>query len=335
MRRTETTGSQMFFDMISNCKIITNFNIKTITILLLIFQNAKSLLPVAVRSVVFEDHQSGKRLTGSLLESEVRLNENKCALACNRHLKCRSFNFCFSLKCQLTSEDAFSVGSNFTSLLLDDPLCSYHGMLQDHRAECNEGEITKNIQYDAYPGSCQINKKRVDEVFGPWEQMPAIETANEWKKYYTRNQLIQSAHGGIISSEGTVKNIEWFKRVDSAQMNWTVAEATCEREGGTLFYNLDGTEEQLDFFYDIFGERSYWMGVFAAGEVHEDRWRTVRGDILSTDKLKWDIDNPKLNRADRSNILLSTFNEKSKPKRVYLTNREPSKTKDFFCDMLG
>ena len=333
MRRTETTGSQMFFDMISNCKIITNFNIKTITIYLLIFQNAKSLLPVAVRSVVFEDHQSGKRLTGSLLESEVGLNENKCALACNRHLKCRSFNFCSSFKCQLNSEDAFSVSSNFTSLLLDDPLCSYHGMLRDHVPECIEDGKSKNIRNDFYTGSCQINEKRVDEVFGPWEQMPTIETANEWRKYYTRKQLLQSAHGGIISNEGTVRNIEWFKRVDSSPKNWTEAEASCEQEGGTLFYNLNGTEEQLNFFYDTFGDISYWMGVFAAGEVREDRWRTVRGDILSTDKLKWDIDHPKLNRADRSNILLTYSHQKSK--REYLTNKNPSHTKYFFCDMLG
>ena len=187
---------------------MTILNNKLFIIYLLIYQNAKSLVPVAVRSVVFEDHQNGKRLTGSLLESEVGLNENKCALACNRHLKCRSFNFCSSFKCQLNSEDAFSVGSNFTSLLLDDPLCKYHGMLRDHVPECIEDGKSKNIRNDFHPGSCQINKKRVDEVFGPWEQMPTIKTANEWRKYYTRNQLLQSAHGGIISSEGTIKVIE-------------------------------------------------------------------------------------------------------------------------------
>ena len=291
------------------------------------------VLPVTVRSVIFEDRQNGKRLIGSLLETQKTFFENKCALACSRNPKCRSFNFCSKMKCQLSSEDAFSIGVSFTSLMHNDPYCNYHGMLLDHVPKCNEGKITKNIQNDLYPGSCQINHKRVDEVLGPWQPMPKIHTEIEWRKYDMRKTLVQSAHGGIASNESTARNSEWFKRVHSAQMNWTEAEASCEQEGGTLFDKLDGTEEQLDFFYDTFGEASYWIGVVAAGEVQEDRWKNVRGDILSTDKLKWNIDHPRLNRVARSTILLTYSHQKSK--REYLTNKNPSHTKYFFCDMLG
>ena len=242
--------------------------------------------PFIVRSIDFEDLRHGKLLKDSVLETFWGLRSvTSCALACGTHPKCRSFTFCKSLKCALNREDMFS--GDHMELLIDDGNCLYGGMLRESVPACYNGRDFKDIQDDIDPGACEINQKRIDAGMGDWLDMPIFREGSEYKKYQSRKITIFHGHGGFVPANITmqVRVVEWYKV--TLKIRWDNAQAFCEQEGGNLFYRLDGTKEQLDFFYDTFGEYNFWVGVRAAGAVSEDSWINVKGETVSADKLFW------------------------------------------------
>ena len=289
------------------------------------------LPPVAQKSSVFEDLIPHTGLFHNVLEMREQYSMSSCARACNYRPLCRSFTFCSSLRCYLNSEDIYSSGGD-TSLMQDSSYCNYLGMLRNHAPECIEGPIAKDIKDDEDPGTCKFNKKRVDQVLGPWELMSPIHTTNEWRVYDTRKQLVAGAHGGKTSPDGVVKNHEWLLRSDLGRMNWTEGKDFCEKLGGAMFYNLDGTKEQLDFVYDTFGDDTYWIGVSAVGGVNRGQWETVRGMAISSDKLLWKSGDYPKNDTDFTHVML-TYSQKSN-RRDYLKNNLPSYNRFVVCDMI-
>ena len=89
--------------------------------------------------------------------------------------------------------DIFSTIQGQTNLE-PDPNCNYIGMQKDYTPVCKIGEIYTNIQDDDSARDCGISLKRVDRRFGPWESVETIDTPTEWKRYRTRELLLEAAH---------------------------------------------------------------------------------------------------------------------------------------------
>ena len=320
-------------------KTLGRFAIVLLATSLLVFQAANSRFrPFIVRSIDFEDLHHGKLLTKSVLATFWGMRSvTSCALACAVNPKCRSFNFCESLKCELNREDLFS--GDFMDNWVDDRNCLYGGMLQESIPECYDGEEFKDIRDDLDPGECEINQKRIDAGMRALEDMPIIleKTNTEYKAYQTQSKETTQfhGHGGLnevapANKTMQVKVLQWYKIGTLDRENgWYDAQAFCEQEGGNLFYRLDGTREQLEFFYDTFGDDNFWVGVKAAGAVSDNSWINVKGEAVSADKLFWG-DRLLLNRSHENFVLLGY----RAGERVYLRNQNP-KYENGICDLVN
>ena len=312
------------------------FKVNSLALLLhlLFYERSNTLsLPVAHRHVIFEDFREKTRLTNSLLEFFKTASELSCALACGKNPLCRSLNFCTPWNCFLNSNDVFSIGTN-SSWIQQDPNCNYRGILRNHAPECIEGPVTKDIQDDEDPGSCKINKKRVDQVWGPWEPMVTIHMTTEWKKYQERKLSIPSAHGGMVFPErGTIRYDSWL-RLGYPAYGWDGANSYCQQIGGYLFHSLLGTKDQLDFFYNVFGDTSFWLGVFATESVEQNKWETIRGQSMDSNRIYWSEDGyPRLIMDHATHLSLSFCQETNE--RQYIENTDPRESHFPICDMLA
>ena len=316
-------------------KTLGRFVIVLLATSLLVFQTANSRFrPFIVRSIDFEDLHHGKLLTKSVLATFWGMRSvTSCALACAVNPKCRSFNFCESLKCELNREDLFS--GDFMDNWVDDRNCLYGGMLQESIPECYDGEDFKDIRDDLDPGKCEINQKRIDADMRALEDMPTIQekTNVQYKLFQSKEGVQFYGHGGFAPANNTVlvKVLEFYKvgTLQISQNGWNDAQAFCEQEGGNLFYRLDGTREQLDFFYDTFGDDNFWVGVKAAGAVSDNTWINVKGEAVGADKLFWG-NGLMLNHSDRAFVGLRY----GAGGRAYLKNQDPRHTNGI-CDLLN
>ena len=171
-----------------------------------------------------------------------------------------------------------------------------NGHLYIH-SSLKDGNSEKNIQDDATPGSCDINRKRVDREWGEWEPK-VIELQYEYKDGLERSMVVDSAHGGFEGSREKEQIKQWLQFVPF-EMTWLDAKAKCEHLGGKLFSDLDGTPGQLDFFVNQFGFSSMWMGVYRA-TVESTQFITTDGEVVPLDLLFWDP-NPLNGQPDYGN----------------------------------
>ena len=193
--------------------------------------------PKAVRILPIDEYMISKRLkNGNLITTITTPSANFCALTCSTIPKCRSFNFCSAQISELNEDNVYSMGS---SILQDDAFCDYRGMLQDDQPECEELGSEKDINDDENPGTCAINLKRADSLWGPWETRLS-ESATEWKKYEWRKRGVN-----VIQEEERV--LYWYK-FSGGGKSWTDAKIYCGNIDGQLFWNVNGTKAQIDFF---------------------------------------------------------------------------------------
>ena len=123
---------------------------------------------------------------------------------------------------------------------------------------CKEASVQKDVQdYDS-SGVCEINMKRVDSRWGPWENEVQIDGQYEFKEVQKRQVIVDIAHGGIQSTDDTKGTKYWLEFVPDSVI-WLKRKSTFESLGGKLFSDLDDTPEQLEFFVDKFGSTSIWI----------------------------------------------------------------------------
>ena len=137
-------------------------------------------------------------------------------------------------------------------------------------------------------GDCKISLKRVDREWTQWSQTDeTVDTGAEYKeiKIFEREIAVLEAHGGKTGDDIRNKYTEimyWLTFVKQP-MNFSDAEANCEAINGHLFYDVDGTTEQLDWLFEKMDGKHYWLGIYT-----EDfnNWISLDGEVLNS-KLLW------------------------------------------------
>ena len=116
------------------------------------------------------------------------------------------------------------------------PICSKTG-----------GNLVDIQTEDKNSSLCPSSAKSVDTVWGLWElSATTVETEFEKKVFFSRQKLIESAHGGSHNAmdSSNTKIILWLKFIHQLKM-LEDAESNCSNLGGELFSNVDGSKEQL------------------------------------------------------------------------------------------
>ena len=272
---------------------------------LLLVQSLVTKTMRATRSVPLMDVRKGKRLVDASIKTYMRPLES-CALTCNKHPSCLSFNFCGRSTCELNNEDVFST-INSDQNLKADASCRYVGMAKLDRPMCKELGEYKNIQNDADRGTCVIKEKRVDAEWGEWElEDPTTDSDTVWKKFEKREYTIEPAHGGKTAT-GSSRRIYFCLVWVKQSKTWTQARDNCVHLDGELFSNVDGTKRQLDFFFDKLEQKSHWLGIHTTDHVS---WFSVNGSTVDKSLLCWDpiqIFNAKNRQAHVANFKLDDY----------------------------
>ena len=237
---------------------------------------------LATKMVPFADVKERKQYINVSITVESK-TIHYCALACGKDPSCFSFNFCGRDKCELNDGDIFST-KNGEQSLKNNEACKYVGMAKLDQPKCKELGETIDIQEDTHRGVCAINGKRVDSQWAQWAvDDPEIDTSTVWKQFEKRYFLLDPAHGG--KTVGPSQRVfSWIRWVDQP-MTWSEAETNCAQLGGKLFFNLDGTKKQLDFFLDKLRQKSHWLGIYTTDHTS---WVTVNGSTIADSRLNWD-----------------------------------------------
>ena len=253
----------------------------------------------AVRKTEFEDGQKGKRLDfeNSLLKKLKVSSTASCGSFCSKHKTCRSFNLCAQKRCELNRYDIFSTPLG-TAVLNNVANCKYFGMRKQSYPSCLDKNELKKIRDDQNPGACQINLKRVDFEWSGWDIIQ-YDNASDWRDTWTRETLVESAHGGLPRS-GASEKLWWLKFV-LVQKTWTEARDNCFSMGGKLFFNVDGTSDQLQTLYDKMGGQVAWVGMYTEDHI---TWNNSAGEILNTDLFIWRSGEPNNDGGDEYHLVL-------------------------------
>ena len=234
--------------------------------------------PLASRSMASEDLWESKTLKGFLTQTLLKISQNECAKRCLSQPTCLSFNYWDSMKCELNSGDRFSADAEFEH----SPGCHYLGMIQVHQAYCREKGTPRDVKTDSGKNWCEINKKRQDSTWKEWEEIVAIDSEDEWKRVQTRECEGISTHGGLSCLEDN-QILEWFKLVREFR-NWENSTLHCKSLGGTLFFKVDGTREQLEFFDTKFNPGPFWVGIWT--EDYQT-WYGMDDEAIPDELLAW------------------------------------------------
>ena len=124
--------------------------------------------------------------------------------------------------------------------------------------------------------------------------------------------------------------IEWY-RADTNEDTWEVAASFCDQLGAKLFYNINGTREQLDFLLDKIGNGKLWLGIFSTDLTIR---QSVNGGVIDPDMIVWGENYPDRTKAKNSHVSLKTNTVTGE--KEYLVNIPPiRKTYSALCDMLS
>ena len=242
-----------------------------------------------IQSTAFEEIRNGKRLVEGLLKILDLSSVTKCGLACNKNNTCRSFNFCGEKTCQLMSEDIFSTQKG-EKILETDKNCKYIGMRRDSIPTCQKNGQPFDIRSNSSSEACQLMSKRVDREWAPWTGPHKIDEVNEWKVSWTREMLVDAAHGGLEGENQNKHVVSWLKFVYQEQ-SWEEAKKYCEDMNGELFSKLNGSSTQLQFLVKRMSNpgRFIWLG-----GVTEDHvvWKTVNNVNFDNTSLNWGLHQP-------------------------------------------
>ena len=239
----------------------------------------------AHRNIPFDHYIEAKKLRDPNTLEVLQVNGvTPCALQCSKHPLCISFTLCPGRPktCELNRLDLFSTNVS----LEEHQNCAYYGMRRNQKVKCSEMGAEKDIREDSSPGFCKINRKRMDaKLEEKFEEALEVNTADEWKRTEVK-QCHLAAHGGIEHcSANETKVLEWYKFVHEESF-FPESREKCLAWGGELFYGVNGTKEQLDFFYfKLEPLRCFWTGI--QKDWAANKWVTPVGDKIDDDLLVW------------------------------------------------
>ena len=171
--------------------------------------------PRTIHSTAYEDVHLGNKLAEGVTTSYELPSKTKCADACNRHLYCRSFNFCGANICELNVEDIYSIQDGENQLTMD-ATCIYFGIRKEAFPVCENNGVFMSILKSTDRGRCEIFRRRVDREWGPWETSSSTSTwatHSEWKVVKKREVSLDAAHGGKLGSAETEQTVSWLRFV--------------------------------------------------------------------------------------------------------------------------
>ena len=246
-----------------------------------------------VHSTAYEDVHLGKKLAEGIIVSYELPSKTKCAVACNRHGYCRSFNFCDPQICELNEQDIYSIQEGENQLTTD-ASCTYFGIKKEAIPICENNGVFMSILKSSDRGRCEIFRKRIDREWGPCETSSSSSTSatqSEWKVVKNRDVSLDAAHGGTLGSARTEKTLSWLLFVFELK-TWSEARDYCANNGGRLFDALNGTSEQLQFLSSKDGHiQFYWVGI-SRDPNNREVWLNMNGTVIGNDKLFWHIGEP-------------------------------------------
>ena len=107
---------------------------------------------------------------------------------------------------------------------------------------------------------------------------------------------------------------------------WEDARDNCVELGGQLFFNVNGTKEQLDFLYHKLNEQNHWLGIYTRDH---NSWIDVNDHVVDDWRLLWDP-NKKFN-AKGFQYHVANFRLKYSS---YLNDRNQNEIFQSVCDIL-
>ena len=268
--------------------------------------------PLAVRSIKFEDVRRDTFLEVSSLSIRHDVTTRICALQCMQRSNCRSFNFCGRISCELLRDDVFSIGVKNQALLQPRVGCTYYGMRQHFIPFCEEND-------DKRSGACGTNQRKVDMEWSNWEERTNI-TGDAFFEFRQRELIVQYAHGGL-QGENSSRIILQHIRIVKIYTDWWSAKDNCDKIGGKLFSDLDGTLDQLKMLLDLQGNESFWLGL----ELIDGQYHRVEGGIISWDKINWKDHEPE--QRGQIHLYVNWHSRR-------VGDSPSSTTMKSFCDML-
>ena len=260
--------------------------------------------PLVDRAIEFEDFRIHAKLEGYLLKKTVQLSKVRCAVSCLQTPACMSFNFYTNKMCELNSGDIFSLGSK----LVPDKNSVYHGMKRIAYPKCLEKGHPKTIRDDSPPNLCGINLKRQDEYCDDNEESVDVDSDKEWQRVVSRNYQI-ATHGGMelgFKCE-VLEVLEWYHFIRT-EMTFDEAESACRnQQDADLFYRLNGTKTQLQFFYaKLDSPICFWLGV-RRQEYDPERppvYVDVKGRFVPSDKIIFGVKLPEPSNGPNEPVLM-------------------------------
>ena len=262
------------------------------------------------QSTIYEDVRNNKRFAGSPMKTVKVGSTKECSMVCHRNPECRSFTFCQGSTCRIFRDDVLST-EEYDAKLIVDQSCKYVGMKRDEMPFCKERKSVISIQDSSNNGYCQISLKRVDREWTEWSQMDLIvDTGAEYKetKIFEREITILEAHGGKTGNDTRNRYTEtlyWLTFVKQL-MNFSDAKANCESHNGHLFYDVNGTTEQLDWLFEKMDGELYWLGIYR----NFNNWISLDGQVLNS-KLLWKAGQPN-NVGGQQNYVVGGASDGSK-----------------------
>ena len=209
----------------------------------------------------FSEVQRGVRLLNYIIQRERSQRIQSCVISCTINPLCLSINFCEPNLCELNSISIHDARTD--QHVSDSTFCVFEGMKTTDRANCVEDfdpMSFKNIEDDENPGLCEINRKRLDSEWGPWQEEQK-QASNSLTRTFTRNCSVV-AHGGVDGCEGKRKEVEqeWMQFHRGRPWAYSSAKYLCESTGMLLWGAIDGSYEQIRMVSEYFDFEPFILG---------------------------------------------------------------------------
>ena len=177
-------------------------------------------------------------------------------------------------------------------------------MKKDDRAVCQETGVDRNVTDDSPTNWCEINHKRVDSVWSPWEYYFNA-TADEWRTIQIRTRYCVgfAAHGGRECTGRSEEILELLLTFGKIPVTWEEAQSFCEASDGELFYNVDGTIQQLIALTDKL-EGAFWTGIRGS----KGKWKGLDGQLIPEERLFWQLGWDFSSAGDSPNYVVANKN---------------------------
>ena len=236
-------------------------NLYFLTLFFAVYQNRITKTPLFHKSFAFEDFRSKSKLSDIASFQVYRdISQLNCALRCRNDYECVSFLYCDHRFCLINSIRKPKTETTFAENIH----CSYHGVKAEEPTCVGEAE------------------------WSDWYHSVIIDTRDEWKKLNVRHCYLGPYRGWSPKISLDVEVLEWVTFVHE-EKTWLEATNYCTTLGGHLFHSLNGTLSQLDFFYQRFDMRRYWLGIWTEDHVE---WRNMNGEIVSESLIIWSTRQP-------------------------------------------